>query len=134
MSRRMPDYQRQLVRDLRQRQTETETLLWQELRNGKLDGLKFRRQRPLGRYIADFCCDAKKLVVEIDGAVHETQNQRDYDALRDEMMKVYDYTVLRIRADDVEASLETVLARIRVAATANATVTPSPLVGEGAGG
>jgi len=130
----MPDYRLKLVRELRQRQTQSEQLLWQHLRSGQLDGLKFRRQRPLGRYIADFCCDAAKLVVEIDGAIHEGIDRQEYDNIRDNIMKTYSYSVLRISVDEVLMDTLSVLERIRKTARERIQNSPSPLEGEGAGG
>ena len=62
-------------RDLRQRQTYTEGKLWQALRGGRLDGLKFRRQHPISRYFADFACEKACLVIELDGGIHDDDDQ-----------------------------------------------------------
>ena len=62
-------------RILRQRQTDAEEKLWQLIRNRKLSGLKFRRQHPLDKYIADFCCHEKRLVIELDGGIHKSKVQ-----------------------------------------------------------
>ncbi len=59
-----------LARELRRRQTEAEKTLWNKLRNLQLDGVKFRRQQPIGAYIVDYVSFDKKLVVEIDGGQH----------------------------------------------------------------
>ena len=61
----------QYGRELRQSATNAEKILWEYLRNRKLEGLKFRRQHPIDKFIADFYCHEKKLVVELDGAVHD---------------------------------------------------------------
>ncbi|MFC1798046.1 endonuclease domain-containing protein [Patescibacteria group bacterium] len=61
-----PRYIVELSKELRQKQTESEEILWEVLRNRKLNNLKFRRQHPFGRYIADFYCDEIKLVIELD--------------------------------------------------------------------
>ncbi len=66
-------------RALRKETTEAEDKLWQYLRNKKVNGLKFRRQHPLHNYIADFYCHEAKLVIEIDGAVHTTKDNAEYD-------------------------------------------------------
>src|SRR5690242_20428674 len=124
---RMPEYRRGLVRQLRQQQTESVALLWLRRRAGRLDGLKFRRQRPLGRYLPDFCCDALRLVIEIDGSVHAQAEQQEYDAARDELLSAYGYRVLRISAEDVLDRMPRVLARIRQAAAPS----PRPVEGEG---
>src|SRR3546814_5127644 len=58
-------------RRLRRDMTDAEQKLWQQLRGGQLDGLKFRRQHPIPPYIADFCCVSEKLIVELDGSQHD---------------------------------------------------------------
>lgn len=68
---------RQRARELRQELTPAERKLWAALRNKKLNGLKFRRQHPIDRFIVDFYCAAHKLVVEVDGDIHDTQPERD---------------------------------------------------------
>ena len=113
--RQIPDYQSQLARDLRLRQTESEALMWERLRGNRLAGAKFRRQRPLGRYIADFCCDSARLVVEIDGGIHTMEDQREYDAIRDDLLKAWGYTLLRIKVEEITSDLTAVLARIAAA-------------------
>jgi len=115
--RQMPEYQLQLARELRQRQTESEALMWECLRGKRLAGAKFRRQRPLGRYIADFCCDSARLVVEIDGGIHSVEDQKEYDAIRYDVLKAWKYTLIRIRAEEVTSDLFSVLARIAAALT-----------------
>jgi very-short-patch-repair endonuclease len=76
---------RAAARELRKRTTDTEKLLWAELRRYKIDGLQFRQQHPIGPYIVDFCCNRVRLVVEVDGEVHE--QQCEYDAERDQYLK-----------------------------------------------
>ncbi len=82
----VPEYVKEISRELRGKQTQTEEILWQLLRNRKFHNLKFRRQHAIGRYIADFYCDEKKIVIELDGKIHE--NQKEYDAIRDEIITV----------------------------------------------
>ena len=60
-------------RQLRKNPTDAERLLWRKLRFWQVDGLKFRRQQPLGRYIVDFVCLEKRLVIEVDGGQHSEQ-------------------------------------------------------------
>jgi len=98
------------ARRLRGRLTPVEQTLWERLRNRRLEGLKFRRQHPLGPYIVDFYCAEHRLVVEVDGPIH--LRRREEDALRDEYLTRYGYHVLRIRNDEVENDLEAVLERI----------------------
>ena len=103
---KMPEYRVKLVRELRQRQTESEQLLWECLRGRKISGMKFRRQRPLGRYIADFCCDEAKLVVEIDGGIHSEAEQIEYDAIRDEALFALGYRIVRLTVEDVISHID----------------------------
>lgn len=104
---------REMARDLRRRQTRSETLLWQVVRNRGIDGLRFRRQQPIGPYVVDFLCFEHRLVVEIDGPIHE--EQKEHDAAREYALQQRGYQVFRVSADDVEHDLPTVLARIRAA-------------------
>ena len=66
----MTDKIHKFARKLRQSSTDAEKLLWQTLRNRRLNGLKFRRQHPIDTYIADFCCLEKRLIIEVDGDYH----------------------------------------------------------------
>ena len=72
----------QYGRELRQSSTKAEKILWEYLRNRNLDGMKFRRQHPIDKFIADFYCHEKKLVVELDGAVHDDKMNAQYDEAR----------------------------------------------------
>lgn len=93
--------------------TVTEKLLWQCLRGRQLGGLKFRRQRPLGRYVADFCCDEAKLVIEIEGTVHDLPDQKIYDHIREQELAAHGYAILRFRAEEIQQQLSEVLKRIQ---------------------
>ncbi len=80
--------------------TKGETLLWYELRELKSEGFKFRRQSPVGPYIADFVCFDPKIVVEVDGDHHETDAGKRHDATRDAYFRDCGYLVLRYDAGD----------------------------------
>jgi very-short-patch-repair endonuclease len=81
------------AKELRKNMTDAERKLWAQLRNRRLQGFKFRRQQPLGKYIVDFVCFEKKLVIELDGGQH--QEQQDYDAQRTEWLQTQGFRVLR---------------------------------------
>lgn len=83
------------IRELRQKQTPTEELFWELVRNRQFVGLKFRRQHQIGDYITDFCCPEEKLVVEFDGAVHSLPDQQGHDQKRDRYLSSLGFTVLR---------------------------------------
>ena len=88
-------------RILRQRQTEAEEKLWQLIRNRKLNGLKFRRQHPLGKYIADFYCHEKRLVIELDGEEHNNKVNQEMDEKRTIVLNNSGVTVIRFRNEEV---------------------------------
>jgi len=94
------------ARDLRNNPTEAERALWKQLRLWQLDGYKFRRQQPLGRYIVDFVCFEKKLVVELDGGQHA--EQKEYDAKRDTWLRAEGFRVLRFWNNEVLKSIEVI--------------------------
>ncbi|MFT4253465.1 MAG: DUF559 domain-containing protein [Caulobacter sp.] len=97
------------ARHMRQAPVATERLLWTLLRDRKLDGLKFRRQVPLGRYIADFVCFRHRLIIEADGVHHE---DRDRDLVRDAWLREQGFRVMRFPNRAVQDDRETVLAAI----------------------
>ena len=117
------------ARELRRRSTPSEQTLWREVRDRRLDGYRFRRQQPIGPYIVDFFCSAGRLIVEIDGPVHETQ--AEYDRQRQREIEAAGYRFLRVTADRVLHALPGVLAESRAALAASP---PLPRQGEGAGG
>ena len=110
---RTPHYVQKLAKDLRQEQTEAETILWNVLRRKSLNGFKFYRQRPIGRYIVDFLCPKAKLVIEIDGEIHEQNMQREHDHLREKDLQAKGLRVLRFKNEEVTRDLETCLNKIQ---------------------
>lgn len=88
------------ARRLRRQMTLPEVLLWQALKSGE-HGLRFRRQHPIGAYVADFYCAAALLVVEVDGMAHDMGNRPQSDASRDACLHQKGYAVLRIPAADI---------------------------------
>ncbi len=99
-------------RDLRNNSTYTEELLWEEIRGSKL-GFKLKRQHSIGKYIIDFFCSSKRLIVEIDGGIHELKDNQEYDLVRDKFFTDLGYTVLRIKSNEVEDNMKEVLQKIR---------------------
>jgi very-short-patch-repair endonuclease len=97
----------QRARALRQTSTDAEKRLWSALRGRRLEGIRFRRQVVIGRYVADFSSAHPKLIVELDGIQHE--NQQRYDEARTRHLEALGYTVLRFWNADVFAHLEDVL-------------------------
>jgi very-short-patch-repair endonuclease len=93
--------------------TPAEELLWTQLRNRRLAGLKFRRQHPIGRFIVDFYCHAHRLVVEIDGPVHRLQKERD--VARADYLLQRGYQVVRFTNEHVLQDVQGVLQSIQAA-------------------
>ena len=105
----------QYGRELRQSLTKAEKILWEYLRNRKLDGFKFRRQHPVDKFIADFYCHEKKLVIELDGSVHDEKMNAQYDEARSYELKGSGIMVIRFRNSEVENNISFVLNEIRKA-------------------
>jgi very-short-patch-repair endonuclease len=99
-----------LARQLRRAQTPTERYVWSLLRGRRLLGLKFRRQYVLHGFIVDFYCMAERLVLELEGDVHDGSDQRGYDTARAEFLEAAGYRVVRVRNRDVTRThLETLV-------------------------
>jgi very-short-patch-repair endonuclease len=104
------------ARELRDGSTSAERILWQRLRNRSLAGFKFVRQAPIGPYIADFLCRETKLVVEIDGATHSTDEEIASDNRRTRFLEEQGFCIIRFTNEAVFESsdgvLEAILARL----------------------
>ena len=101
------------ARELRRTMTPAEQMLWDRLRRKALEGFRFRRQHPIGSYIADFFCNEVGLVVEVDGEVHLSPTQIQKDRFRDIAMKQYTLEVLRFTNCEVQGNLDAVVEQIR---------------------
>ena len=108
--------QRDRAKRMRREMTRAETLLWRHLKADRLSGLGFRRQTPMGNYIADFVAHSCKLVVELDGESHDFEERLRHDARRDEWFASRGYRVLRFTNIDVMKNLEGVVLVIAEAA------------------
>ena len=96
------------VKNLRKNMTEAEVILWSKLRLKEQHGVRFRRQHPVGPYIADFACVAAKLIVEVDGATHSSDGEIAYDRKRDAYMIQRGWRVIRVSNNDVYKNLDNV--------------------------
>jgi very-short-patch-repair endonuclease len=118
------------ARRLRKNSTDAERLIWGHLRNRNLEGIKFRRQQPLGPYIVDFVSIEKKLVIELDGGQHSTNKAFDED--RDHFINSEGYRVLRFWNNELLQNTEGVLERIRQEILKDTpSPRPSPPLGRG---
>ncbi len=98
-------------KELRNNMTHAEVLLWMKLKSSAL-GFKFRRQTSIGSYVVDFYCPSAKLVIELDGSVHDSEEARIYDSLRQRIIEQVGLKVLRFTNDEILDSLDAVLDRI----------------------
>jgi very-short-patch-repair endonuclease len=100
-----------LAKSLRKRQTDAEKLLWWHLRSKQIDGLKFRRQEPVGPYIADFVCFEKRVVIELDGGQHALGQEKGKE--RETWFNKEGFRTLRFWNSDILGNIEGVLEEIR---------------------
>jgi very-short-patch-repair endonuclease len=101
-----------MARSLRKQMTLAEKLLWESLRDRRLDGHKFRRQQIISGFITDFYCNEVMLSVEVDGPIHECSIKEDKE--RDNIFRKASITVLRFKNDEVLKDIESVLTSIRL--------------------
>ena len=100
------------ARELRKRMTEPEKLLWQRIRNRKIKNIKFRRQHPIDIFIADFYSHEIKLVIELDGGIHNIPENIEKDKIRTIHLELLGITVIRFKNKDVFQNIEGVIAEI----------------------
>ena len=113
---------RSRARSLRRDSTEAEKIIWTALRAHRLNNASFRRQTPIGPYVADFVCHSANLVIELDGGQHFEKHQITRDARRDAFLSAKGYRILRFNNYDVMTNREGVLETIAAALVA----APSP--------
>ena len=101
-----------LAKELRRKMTPSEKVLWHGLRCHKIAGLKFRRQHPIRYYIADFYCHQARLVIEVDGPIHDRIDRREHDQQRDGVMEDFGIMILRFSNDEIKYQLMAVLKKI----------------------
>ncbi len=96
-----------IAKTLRKNSTKAERLLWRNLRAKQIDGLKFRRQEPLGDYVVDFICFEKRLVIEVDGGQHMIKVVKDKE--RESWLKKKGFKILRFWNNEVLRNIEGIL-------------------------
>ena len=100
------------AKQLRKDETEAEKILWTRLNKNQMMGLQFRRQHPINRFIADFYCARIKLVIEVDGSVHELPENEAYDIGRSEILNDFGITVIRFSNEQIIEDIEFVRIKI----------------------
>ena len=116
------------ARKLRRNPTDAESRLWTRLRRKQIDGHRFRRQVPLGPYVADFVCLEARLIIEVDGGQHD--ERAALDAQRTAWLEANRFRVLRFWNNDVMQNIDGAVEAIRAALRSPPTL-PSPARGEG---
>jgi very-short-patch-repair endonuclease len=110
---RAPQQVQQAAKELRARMTDAERLLWSVLRRDQMGGLSFRRQHPIGPFVLDFYCPAIKLCIELDGPIHD--QQQELDQARTEALETLGIRVIRFRNEEVMDNLPGAVEEIRYA-------------------
>ncbi len=110
----MPNRLSPVARALRREATSAERLLWRGLRREQIGGFRFRRQVVLAGFIADFACYEARLVIEVDGATHSTDEELARDAARSAAIEAHGFSILRFANDEVFRNLDGVLETIRL--------------------
>ena len=114
VTRRVTEAKRSFARQSRRAPTQAEELVWSLVRNRQLEGLKFRRQVPLMGFVVDFYCPELRLVIELDGPIHESEQSRASDAERDQILRGNGLAVVRIRNEQAsEQTLREVIASVK---------------------
>jgi very-short-patch-repair endonuclease len=96
------------AKNLRKNMTDAEAILWTHLKKGICD-LKIRRQHPIGLYVADFYCHQAKLVIEIDGSIHNDPSIKEADRIRQEEIEKWGYTIIRFTNQQAMKNSEEVI-------------------------
>ncbi len=96
-----PGYVFDLAKEFRKNSTESEDKLWNILKNNQFNNIKFRRQHPIWRYIADFYSEELKLIIELDWKIHDNNFQKEYDDERNNLLKNYWFNILRLKNEEI---------------------------------
>jgi very-short-patch-repair endonuclease len=110
---------KEICRRFRKNQTKAESNFWNTVRNRQLEGYKIQRQYPINFewnnknkfFIADFYCHEAKLIIEIDGGIHETQ--KNYDKNRDKIIKLLGYNIIRFQNEEIMKHLDNVIKKLK---------------------
>ncbi|HPB24547.1 MAG TPA: endonuclease domain-containing protein [Bacteroidales bacterium] len=101
------------AREFRDKMTDAEKILWEALRNNQFLGLKFRRQHPINRFVVDFYCHKYKLVIELDGNIHDLAEVKNNDEKREVELKKLGLNILRLKNYEITESLKASLEKIK---------------------
>ena len=102
-----------LAKKLRKLETEAEKQLWSRLNKNQIIGLQFRRQHPINRFIADFYCPKIKLIIEVDGSIHELPEYQSHDIGRSEVLNDFGITVIRFTNEQIIEKTDSTVEEIK---------------------
>ena len=115
---------------LQNNMTDAELILWEKLKGKQMLGLRFRSQHPIDIFIADFYCHSIKLVIEVDGGIHKTEAQKEYDIGRTAELNYWDIEVIRFTNEQIENDINQVIKEIeRICINRQSELPQSPLQG-----
>ncbi|RCX18262.1 very-short-patch-repair endonuclease [Anaerobacterium chartisolvens] len=112
MRRTTQAHVKQLAKEMRRHPTSGEQELWDKIRNKQLGGYRFLRQYAISRYIADFYCSKAKTAVEVDGSIHEQDERKEYDSIREEVIKAHGIRIIRFTNEEIIEDINNVLKRL----------------------
>ena len=104
-----------LARELRKNETEAEKILWSYLNKNQIIGLQFRRQHPINMFIADFYCPKLKLVIEVDGSIHELPENQEHDIGRSDLFNDLGIKVIRVTNEQIIHEIDYTISQIKMA-------------------
>lgn len=106
----------EIAKNLRKNPTRAEMVLWEHIRNRQILGIKFRRQVPLNygdyRFIPDFCSFEKRIIIEVDGGIHNDPFVKEYDKIREDVLKNGGYRIVRFSNDEIIFSIEKTMEKL----------------------
>jgi very-short-patch-repair endonuclease len=105
-----------LAKELRKSETEAEKILWSKLNRNQILGLQFRRQHPINIFIADFYCARIKLIIEVDGSIHEIVENKEYDLSRAQILNDFGITLIRFTNEQIFEDIDSAVEQIKTIA------------------
>jgi very-short-patch-repair endonuclease len=106
--------------------TPAERILWDRVRGRQWRGLKFRRQQIMHGFVADFFCEDARLVIEVDGGIHNSVEQKELDVHRQELFRLHGVRTIRLRNEEIETDIEAALSKVEAALPDAIPGSPSP--------
>jgi imidazole glycerol-phosphate synthase subunit HisF len=103
-----------MAKELRKTETKAEKLLWSRLRKNQILGLQFRRQHPINLFVADFYCPKIKLIVEVDGNIHEIPEYQAHDIGRSDILNDFGITVIRFTNEQITDEIDSIVDKIKI--------------------